>query len=190
MSNNKEENIDDMLDVVQIKNRIEDGPVMIVRNSRQVIWGPGETKSLPRKIADWFLNKSRFRVNPGDHNEGIPAKIEYKLVILNQGQDESPITREYVLSVKELLDVENMPHLQRLDPKTGLPLKRVYIDPRSTGGMSLHDQQRQLEQRVMRQVSSDIVHAAADEIADAAVNASEQEIEAAVAELTGVGARE
>jgi hypothetical protein len=183
--NNREENIDEILNSVQLKNRIEDGPVMITRNARQVRWEAGEVKTLPLKIAEWFRDKSRFRVNPGDHNEGISPTIEYKLVILGQGADETPLTREYVLSVKELLDVQNMPQLTRIDPKTGEPLRRVYIDPRSTGGMGQSDAAKQREEAVTRQVSSDIVRSAAEAIADAAQGASEQEIEAAVADLTG-----
>lgn len=183
--NNREENFDEIVASVSLKNRVKDGSVFITRNARQQEWKPGEVKVLPRKIAEWFRDKSRFRVNPGDPNEGIPATIEYKLVIVGDGQDESDITREYVLSVKELLDVQNMPHLQRIDPKTGLPLRRVYIDPRSTGGFGQSDAARQAEERVTRAVSSDIVRAAADEIATAAQNASDEEILSAVAELTG-----
>lgn len=183
--NNREENIDEILNSVSIKNRVEDGPVWITRNARQVVWNPGEVKTLPLKIAEWFRDKSRFRVNPGDHNEGIPPTIEYKLVILGQGQDETPITREYVLSVKELLDVQNMPQLQRIDPKTGLPLRRVYIDPRSTGGMSNSDTARRAEEAVVKSVSSAIVRDAAERIADAAQGVSEGDIEAAVGKMTG-----
>jgi hypothetical protein len=183
--NQREEDFDEVSNPVQIKNRVCDGPVFITRNARQREWKPGQTLHLPRKVAEWFRDKSRFRVNPGDPNEGIQSTIEYKLVILGDGQDESDITREYVLSVKELLDAQNMPHLQRIDPKTGLPLRRVYIDPRSTGGFGQSDAVRQSEERVTRAVSSDIVKAAAEEIADAAQNASDQDIMSAVAELTG-----
>jgi len=183
--NNREENFEELVNSVSIKNRVCDGSVFITRNARQQEWKPGEVKVLPRKIAEWFRDKSRFRVNPGEPNEGIPSTIEYKLVILGDGADETDITREYVLSVKELLDVANMPQLQRIDPKTGLPLRRVYIDPRSTGGMGQSDTVRRTEEAVTKAVSSDIVRAAADAIADAAQNASPAEIEAAVADLTG-----
>jgi len=178
--------IDALLDGVDIKNRVVDGPVFLTYNARQVKWEPGEVKRMPRALALWFQNKSMFHLNPGDYNEGIPSKIEYKLAIIGQrGEDESDITREYVLSVKELLDVQNMPQLQRIDPKTGLPMRRVYIDPRSTGGMSQSDNVRRAEEQVTRRVSSAIVHDAAEKIADAAQGVTEADIEAAVGELTG-----
>lgn len=177
--------IEALTDAVQLKNRIVDGQVTITYDSHPVVWAPGQIRTLPRKVAEWFRHKSMFRFNPGDHNEGISPKWEYKLAILGDTtQDSSDLTREYVASVKELLDVENMPGLTRVD-KDGHPMRRVYIDPRSTGAMARSDAQRRVEAQATRQTSSAIVHAAAEEIADAAQSATPQEIEAAVAELTG-----
>lgn len=177
--------IEDLTDNVQLKNRIVDGRVTVTYNSRAVIWEPGQIKTLPRKVAEWFRHKSMFRFNPGDHNEGISPKWEYKLAILEDAtQDSTDLTKDYVAGVKELLDVSNMPQLTRVD-KDGHPLRRVYIDPRSTGAMSKSDVARRVEEQAVRQTSSAIVHAAAEEIADAAQGASDADIEAAVNELTG-----
>lgn len=178
--------MDELLDSVELKNRIVDGPVMLTRNSRQVIWGPGEVKRMPRKLAEWFRQKSLYQFHPGDHNEGISPKWQYKLAIVGDAsQDMSQLTRAHVLEVKELLDVANMPELRRVD-KDGHLMRRVYIDPRSTGAMSTSDNQRRVEEQVMQAVSKDIVSDAAGKIADAAQHASESEIEDAVADLTGV----
>jgi len=87
--------------------------------------------------------------------------------------------------VKELLDVSNMPELTRIDPQTGKPLRRVYIDPRSTGA---RDNFAQRERAATKTVSSAIVKDAAERLADAAQGASEADIQAAVDELTMVNA--
>ena len=176
--------IDDILSGVEVKNRVVDGKTVITYNGKSIEWGPGEIKRMPRIVGEWFVYlKSFYRLNPGNSEEGIPQTYSYRLVILGDGQDESDLTREELSKVKELLDVENMPDLVRIDPTTGKPMRRVYIDPRSTGANDYA--QRQRERAVTKEVSSRIVTAAAVEIAAAAQQASEGEIEAAVAELTG-----
>lgn len=124
--------IGELMDSVQVKNRVCDGIVRITFDGKQVEWAPGEVKNLPRALAEWFQAKSLYLFNPGDINEGIPAKSHYKLAILGMGQDEDDLTKEGV-NVPELLDAQNMPELTRVDPATGKPMRRVYIDPRSTG---------------------------------------------------------
>lgn len=171
--------MDDLTDVVAIKNRIVDGPVNITYDSKPQHWDPGETKRMPRKVAEFLRHKSLFRFNPGDHNEGIPPKWDYKLAIEGDAHDESDLTHAEVLAQKELLDVRNMPELTRTG-QDGQPLRRVYIDPRSTGAMGVSDSQRMAEERVTKQVSSAIVADAAGKIADAARGLSEKDIEQAV----------
>ncbi len=124
--------LSDMLDSVEVKNRVADGAVCITFDGKLVEWKPGEVKRLPRKLAEWFQAKSLYLFHPGDIVEGIPAKSHYKLAILGIGQDEFELTKAQS-DVPELLDAQNMPELTRVDPQTGKPMRRVYIDPRSTG---------------------------------------------------------
>jgi len=175
--------LEQMMDSVEVKNRVVDGPVKITFDGTMVEWAPGEVKRLPRKLAEWFQAKSLYSFHPGDINEGIPAKSHYKLVMLGCSQDEGDLSKLAVNEVKELLDASNMPELTRIDPTTGQPLRRVYIDPRSTGA---RDKYVAKELQATKSVSSAIVREAAEQIADAAQGASEQEIEAAVADMTGV----
>lgn len=182
--------MEDLMDSVELKNRIMDGPVRLIRDSREIVFAPGQSVRLPRKIAEFLRHKSMFRFNPGDFNLGIQPKWEYKLAIMEDpDQDNSPLTMDYVRGVKELLDVTNMPELTRIDPSTGQPLRRVYIDPRSTGAMGTSDSVARQESQVVKKVSSAIVRDAADRIADAAQGTSEAEIVAAVADLTGAETR-
>lgn len=181
-----ETNINEVLDMVGVKNRVVDGKSAFVFDGKQVVWEPGETKVMPKKYAMWFtLLKSLYRFQPGDTAEGIPAKYHYKLAILGTGMDESDLTKAEMANVKELLDVENMPELTRIDPQTGQPMRRVYIDPRSTGAMGQSDVARQRETAATKKVSSAIVQHAAEEIADAAQGASETEIVEAVKSISG-----
>lgn len=179
--------MEDLTDVVEVKNRVVDGPVNITYDAKPQHWEPGESKRMPRKVAEFLRHKSLFRFNPGDHNEGIPPKWEYKLAIIGDSHDESPITHAEVLAVKELLDVKNMPELTRTAPD-GHVMKRVYIDPRSTGAMGASDSQRMAEERVTRQVSSAIVSDAAGKIADAAAGLTERDIEQAVRQVAAEAA--
>lgn len=175
--------INEVMDTVQVKNRIVDAPVRITYDGKQVVWEPGQIRQLPRKLAEWFQEHSLFHFNPGDVDEGIPSKSDYKLVMLGCNQNEHDITKDDVKAVRELLDTANMPQLARVDPTTGQLMRRVYIDPRSTGA---NDQaQRRAEENVTKTLSSRIVADAAEKIAEAAQGASESEIESAVASMTG-----
>lgn len=180
--------MDELMDSVELKNRIEDAPVVIVRDAKEIRIAPGQSVRLPRKVAEFLRHKSLFRFNPGDYQLGIPPKWDYKLAIVGDPHDDTPLTREEVLAQKELLDVKNMPELSRTAPD-GTVLRRVYIDPRSTGAMGQSDGLAREEKGVVRKVTSGIVREAAEQIADAAVRTgvSEAEIGAAVAELTGKG---
>jgi len=179
-----EMDINEMLSSVTVKNRVTNEAVRITFDGRLIVWQPGESKQMPRKLADWFQAKSLYLFHPGDPTDPEnPQKFHYKLAILGVGQDETPLTREDV-NVPELLDAQNMPELRRVDPKTGEPMRRVYINPRSTGA---RDDFVAKERQVTKDVSSAIVKDAAERIADAATGVSETEIGAAVAELTGTG---
>jgi len=127
-----ERSFSEIMDSVEIKNRVIDSKVRITFNGKQWEWEPGEVKRMPRKNAEWFLAKSLYLFHPGDINEGIPSKSHYKLAILGEGQDEFDLVKNDV-NVPELLDAQNMPELTRVDPATGKPMRRVYIDPRKTG---------------------------------------------------------
>ena len=178
--------INDVMDTVQVKNRLVDASVRITFDGKQVVWEAGQSRSLPRKLAEWFQAKSLYCFNPGDIDEGIQAQSQYKLVIVGSGQAESDLTKADVQAVRELLDTQNMPGLARVDPTTGMLMRRVYIDPRSTGA---NDQaQRQTEERVTKGISSRIVAEAAEQIAEAAQGATEQEIDDAVVQMTGTRA--
>lgn len=173
-----------LMDAVQVKNRIVDGMVRITFDGKQIEWAPGQSRQLPRKLAEWFVNKSLYCFYPGDVNEGLPSKAHYKLVIVGMANaDESDITRAQVANVKELLDVASMPELTRIDPQTGKPMRRVYIDPRSTGANDMET--RQAEQAATKTISSAIVKDAANKIADAAAGASDAEIVEAVTTISG-----
>lgn len=175
--------IDDLLSGVKVKNRVVDARTVITHNGKAIVWEPGETKSMPRKLGEWFVYlKSLYRFNPGSSDEGIPATYSYKLCIVGDPHPETDLTKADMAKVKELLDVENMPDLVRVDTATGVQMKRVYIDPRSTGANDFA--QRALEQEVTKRQSSKIVKAAAAEIAEAAEKASPEEIVAAVEDLT------
>lgn len=173
----------ELADFVQIKNRIKDGYFRKVHNAHEEVWAPGETKTMLRVLAEWFRDRSWLKINPGDVHEGTPAKNEYRLCILGEGQDEFDITLDYVKGVKELLDVDNMPQLTRVDPKTGEPMKRVYIDPRSTGAMGKSDAQRQLDDRVRSEVTKAMVSDGAEKIAEVVAQMPQEEFEQVVAEL-------
>lgn len=160
--------INSLMDNVSVKNRIVDGIVNIVFDGKQVRWEAGQTRQMPRKLADWFQAKSLYQFNPGDVNEGIPSKSLYKLVILDAGQDESEITKAEVANVKELLDTENMPETWVVDPATGKRMRRVFIDPRSTGA---RDKYIARERQVTAKISKKIIEAGAAEIAEAAESA-------------------
>jgi hypothetical protein len=175
--------INDVMDTVQLKNRLVDAPVRITFDGKQVVWNPGQARSLPRKLAEWFQAKSLYCFNPGDIDEGISAQSQYKLVILGSGQNEGDLTKEDVQAVRELLDTQNMPGLARVDPTTGKLMRRVYIDPRATGANDMA--QRQAEERVTKGISSRIVAEAAEQIAEAAQHATEAEIDEAVVSMTG-----
>lgn len=175
-------NINQLFDTVGVKNRIVDGMVRITFDGTQIEWAPGETKQMPRKHAEWFVAKSLYLFQSGDINEGESSKSHYKLCILGGGEDETDLLREDVLAVKELLDAQNMPHLTHVDPATGKAMRRVYIDPRSTGASDMA--QRQAEESTTKRLSSAIVRDAAERIAEAAQDATEADIEAAVADLT------
>lgn len=175
--------IEDLLSGVEVKNRVVDGRTVITHNGKAIVWEPGEVKRMPRKLGDWFVYlKSLYRFNPGSSDEGIPATYSYKLCIIGDPHPETDLTRADLKKVQELLDVDNMPDLVRVDTATGVKMKRVYIDPRSTGANDFA--QRALEQEVTKRQSSKIVKAAAAEIAEAAQGASEGEIADAVADLT------
>lgn len=178
------------MDTVQIKNRIVDGIVRITWDSKQFEWAPGQVMSMPRKLAEWFRDKSLYLFNPGDVSEGISAQSHYKLWIVGDASHEgSDLTKADLAEVKELLDVKNMPETNMIDPATGKPLRRVYIDPRSTGARDTRAKHHANEPGI-KKVSSAIVKDAAERIADAAQGATDQEIDAAVADLTGVGQAE
>lgn len=175
--------IDSVLSIVTIRNRVSDGKVRITFNSKEYVWEPGETKQMPRDHAEWFRAKSLFRLNPGDLNEGIPASSEYKLSIVEDTPNEGDITKAYVENVQELLDVSNMPELMRVDPTTGKPMRRVYIDPRSTGAASTAIARERLEQTVKTKLSSAMIAEGANTMADIASKMSEEEFESVVEEL-------
>lgn len=178
--------IHQLMDNQEIRNRIVDGVVRITFDSKEVRWEPGEVKTMPRALAEWFRDKSLFHFRPGDVNEGISAMSCYKLHIKGDtAHEDFDLTKDEVNAVKELLDVGNMPELTRIDPLTGKALRRVYIDPRSTGA---RDNYAARERQATKAVSSSIVRSAAEEIADAAQGASEAEIQSAVEDLTGINA--
>ncbi len=145
-------NIHQLMDNCAVRNRIVDHPVRITFDSKEVKWEPGEVKTMPRALAEWFRDKSLYHFRPGDVNEGISAMSCYKLHIDgDRAHEDHDLTREEVLAVKELLDTANMPELTRIDPVTGKPLRRVYIDPRSTGA---RDNFAQRERAATKTVSS------------------------------------
>lgn len=179
--------IKELMNVVVVKNRVCDGKVRQNFDGREFLWEPGGTKTMPRAHAEWFVAKSMYLMLPGDINEGTPASSHYKLVIVGDGQDESDITRETLSNVKELLDTKNMPQLTRVDPKTGEPMRRVYIDPRSTGAMAGAVARERQEEAVVERVSKAIIKQGANDIADAVeqTGADEAEIETAVKKISG-----
>jgi len=178
--------IHQLMDNCEVRNRIIDNAVRITFDSKEVRWEPGEVKTMPRSLAEWFRDKSLYHFRPGDVNEGISAMSCYKLHITGDtAHEDHDLTKDEVNAVKELLDVSNMPELTRIDPQTGKPLRRVYIDPRSTGA---RDNFAQRERAATKTVSSAIVKDAAERLADAAQGASEADIQAAVDELTMVNA--
>lgn len=174
---------DAMLDVVEIKNLVEDGKVRMTFDGKEYLWTEGEVKRMPRAHAEWFRAKSMFRLNPGDLNEGTTSIAEFKLAILGEGQDEKPITKAYVAGVHELLDVDHMPQLTRVDPKTGEPMRRVYIDPRSTGAMGKSDAQKRVDDTVRSEVSKAMISQGAEQIAEIAAKMPDDEFQSIVAEL-------
>lgn len=176
--------VDQLLDGVEIKNRIVDGVVKLLFDGRPVEFAPGEVKRTARKVAEFLRDKSLFCFNPGDYNDGIPPTYMRKLCILNNGEDESDLYREDVAKVRELLDVNNMPQLARVDPATGLPMRRVYIDPRSTGAMGTSDSQHTKEKQVVKETSSAIIADAAGKIVDAVKQTGVSEADIAVAVKT------
>jgi len=177
--------MDELLESVEVRNRIVDRRVSITRNAKPVVWEPGEVKRMPRVMAEWFIElKSMYKFYPGNLDDGTPSKRHYLLTIVGDPKyDQTDLTKAEVAGQKELLDVANMPELTRVDAQ-GNAMRRVYIDPRSTGAMSQSDTESAREKRVISAVSKDIVRAGAEAIADAAQNATVQEIEAAVADLT------
>lgn len=172
--------IEELMDMVQVKNRIVDSPVKIVFDGKLITWAPGQVLGMPKALADWFVRKSLYLFTPGDSNYETPAVYHYKLCIVGQG-DNTDLTIAKVAETKELLDASNMPELTRVDPATGKPMRRVYIDPRQTGANTRAADAA--ERAATKKVTSAIVKAAAEEIADAAAGASEAEVEQAVAEL-------
>lgn len=179
--------IKELMNVVQVKNRIVNGKVRQTFDGKEFLWEPGEVKTMPRAHAEWFVEKSMYLMLPGDIDEGTPASSHYKLVILGDGRDESDLQRAEVAEVQELLDVKNMPQLQRVDPKTGEPMRRVYINPRSTGAMAKSDEVFKAEKSVVEKVSKAIIKQGANDIADAVeqTGADEKEIEQAVKTVSG-----
>lgn len=177
----------DLMDVVQVKNRIKDGSFTKWHDSKPYTWGPGEVVSMARGAAEWFVDRSIYGMNQGDPVMGIPAKHLYRLCIVGSPGDEGEITMAMVRERKELLDAQNMPELTRIDPATGEPMKRVYIDPRGTGAMSRSDELHRKEQAVTQKVSKAIIRQGANDIAEAVeqTGADDAEIETAVKTISG-----
>lgn len=171
--------IDDIVDSVQVVNRVQDAPVKITFDGRTVTWQPSETKSLPRKMAEWFQHKSLYKFQPGNTLYDEPARFHYKLGIVGV-TDCEPLTFAEVNRM-EILDRDNMP--PKLDRETRQPLRTVYIDPRGTG-VSTADLDSK-EREVKRAISGAIVRDAAEKIAEAAEQASPAEIDAAVSGMVG-----
>lgn len=171
--------IEQIVNTVGLKNRVVDAPVKITFDGKVVEWAPGETKMLPRKYSEWFQHKSLYKFHPGDTTFGEPSRFYYKLCIVGEG-DQSDLTYAET-NVQELLDVSNMPDLVRVDPATGKPMRRVYIDPRSTGASS--SQVDRQEAQAQRATSEAIKADAVETITQAASQLSEAEIDAQVDQL-------
>lgn len=98
------DHVDDLalLESVAVRNRVQDAPVKIIFDSKEVIWKPNETRHLPKKYAEFFVHKSTYQYDP------ITMAARQKLVIVDSGADESPLTQKGT-EVLELLDRTNMP---------------------------------------------------------------------------------
>jgi len=176
--------IGELMNIVQLKNRVIDRAVHLTYDGKHLEFKPGEVVNIARPIAEWLLNKSLYRFNPGDENQDppIPASYHYKLCILGGSTDESDLT-SVDINRKELLDVENMPSLNRVDPTTGKTMRRVYLNPSATGAV---DNVTRNERQAQQAVSSAIIKHAAEEIAEAVQSVSDAEIDSAVKDMAGV----
>ncbi len=119
--------VSELLDEVQVKNRVVDAPVTLTYDLEEITWAPGQTRHMPKKLAEWFVAKSWFKFNSDT------GKRWYKLVILGKGQDESDLTAAEVTR-PELLDRENM-RSTAFDKETGEALRPVYLDPNGVSGV-------------------------------------------------------
>lgn len=166
----------ELMDSVQVKNRVIDGSVCVIHDREPWVWGPGETKTLARKAADWFVRKSMYSMTVGDTARDIPAVRHHKLVILGSGKDESDLSDQQTM-VPELIDRSNM---RAIDLKTGLPMKVVYIDPNTVAGT---EQIASRADSITKQTKEHI----SDRIMDTTVSAVKEIADALPTEVIGDG---
>lgn len=153
----------DLMDNVQLKNRVVDAPVTILHNKEEYTWQPGEVRSMPRKLAQWMLRKGWYKWIAGNTALGRRPEILNKLVILNTGKDESD------LRVTET-DALTLVPITKIDPTTGKALRMVAINPTETGAdsaeMALAQRDAQVRETIKKAVTADAaakIEKAADE---------------------------
>lgn len=168
--------INEVISSVDIKNRITDGFVRFLWDGVIVEFAPGEVKHVPRKMAEWWRDHTRYKFVEGDALEGTPSVSSYKLGIVGV-DDTSDVTKAEVDKVKDLYDSINAP--PKIDQETGKPFRTVYLNPASTGVMDTARQIEAREAKAVKQVSEAIVGTAATELADASAQASDEEVSTA-----------
>jgi len=168
--------IGEILDNVAVWNRVVDQATAVIFDNEVLIWQPGETRYMPRLLAEWFVSHSIFLLNPEN------GKRLCKLVVLGKSQDESDLTAEQV-NRPELLDRENM-RPTAFDKDTMKPLRTVYLDPNGVGGVEEVTRRfgeggegpEERERRVKQGIADRNRSEAADQIAKAAAQLSDEEI--------------
>jgi hypothetical protein len=153
MAKDKGFTVKDLMDTVKIKNRVVDAPVVIVHNKEEYAFGPGEVKSMPRKLAQWMLRKGWYKWIAANTALGRKAQILNKLVILGTGKDETD------LHVQDTEALTLVP-ITKIDPATGKPLRMVAINPGDTGAdtaeMALMERDRQVNAKLREAVTNDV----------------------------------
>jgi hypothetical protein len=112
--------LEEMADVVPIKNRLVNGPVKVIRDAKEFTWEAGETKLLPRQVA-WFVISKSTRKRDLKGKEKVQL-----LVIVGGGKPESDLKAESFAGPQELVE-------KQWFDRDGTPLRAVYLDVNGTG---------------------------------------------------------